>query len=66
MIIITIIMIIITIFWAHQHKAAGLKIKLSKITIVIIIRLHRSIAHVDAAYCYQPSSVVCQSVCLSH
>jgi len=26
--------IIIVIFWAHQHKAAGLKIKLSKIKMV--------------------------------
>jgi len=26
---------------------------------------HRSITYVDAAYCYRPSSVVCQSVGLS-
>jgi len=24
---------------------------------------HRSTTYVDAAYCYQPSSVVCRSVC---
>ena len=30
-----------------------------------IIRPHRSATYVHAAYCYQPSSVVCQSVCLS-
>jgi len=31
-----------------------------------ILRPHRSTTYVDAAYCYQPSSVVCLSVCLSH
>jgi len=30
-----------------------------------ILRPHRSTTYVDAAYCYQPSSVVCLSVCLS-
>ena len=30
-----------------------------------IIRLHRSTAYVDAAYCYRPSSVVFRSVCHS-
>jgi len=30
-----------------------------------MIRPHRSITYVDMAYCYQPSSVVCRSVCLS-
>jgi len=37
---------------------------------LVIIRLHCSTTYVDAAYCYRPSSVVCQSVylsvCLSH
>jgi len=28
-----------------------------------LIRLHRSTTYVDAAYCYRPSSVVCESVC---
>jgi len=28
------VIIVIIIFWAHQHKAAGLKIKLSKIKMV--------------------------------
>jgi len=28
-----------------------------------IFRLHHSTTYVDAAYCYQPSSVVCLSVC---
>jgi len=31
--------------------------------ILIIIRPHRSTMYIDAAYCYRPSSVVCQSVC---
>ena len=30
----------------------------------VIFRPHRSITYVDMAYCYQPSSVVCQSVTL--
>ena len=30
-----------------------------------IFRPHRSTTHVDAAYCYRPSSVVCLSVCVS-
>jgi len=29
-----------------------------------VIRLHRSTTHVDAACCYRPSSVVCQSVAI--
>jgi len=33
-------------------------------SVVCIIRLHCGTTYVDAAYCYQPSSVVCQ-VCLS-
>jgi len=36
------------------------------IIIIIIIRLHRSTTYVDAAYRYQPSSVVSLSVCVSH
>jgi len=28
------------------------------------VRLHLSTAYVDVAYCYRPSSVVCQSVTL--
>jgi len=32
---------------------------------VRIIRPHRSTTYVDATYCYQLSSVVCWSVCLS-
>ena len=32
---------------------------------IIFIRPHRSTAYVDAAYSYQPSSVVCLSVCQS-
>jgi len=36
-----------------------------QIRITAIIRPHRSTAFVDAAYCYRPSSMVCQSVCLS-
>jgi len=35
------------------------------IVIVIIITPHHSTTYIDAAYCYQPSSVVCLSVCLS-
>jgi len=35
------------------------------IILVIIIRPHRSSTYVDAACCYQPSSMVCLSVCLS-
>ena len=31
----------------------------------IIIRPHRTTTHVDAAYSYRPSSVVCRSVCRS-
>jgi len=31
---------------------------------IVIIRPHRSTMCVDAAYCYRPSSVVCQSACL--
>jgi len=27
------------------------------------MRLHHSTTYVDAIYCYQPSSVVCRSVC---
>jgi len=34
--------------------------------VYIIVRPHRSSTYVDAAYCYQLSSVVCLSVCLSH
>jgi len=34
-------------------------------TILTIIRPHRSITYVDAACCYQSSSLVCRSVCLS-
>ena len=30
---------------------------------IIIIRPHRSTTYIDAAYSYQPSSVVCRSVC---
>jgi len=33
-------------------------------TYIIIIRPHRSTTHVDAAYCYRPSSVVSLSVSL--
>jgi len=29
---------------------------------LVMIRPHRSITYVDAAYCYRPSSVVCRSV----
>ena len=32
---------------------------------IYIIRPHRSITYVDAAYYYRPSSVVCRSVCWS-
>jgi len=42
----------------------GLSI-LNKDGIIIIIRPHRSTTYVDAAYSYQPSSVVCRSVGLS-
>jgi len=31
-----------------------------------IFRPHCSTTYVDAACCYQPSTVVCWSVCLSH
>jgi len=31
-------------------------------SMVYIIRPHRSTVYVDAAYCYRPSNVVCQSV----
>jgi len=31
----------------------------------LLFRPHRSTTHVDAAYCYRPSSVVCRSVCRS-
>ena len=31
--------------------------------IIIIIRPHRSTTYIEAAYCYRPSSMVCQSVC---
>jgi len=34
------------------------------IEMMVIIRLHRPFYCVDAVYCYQPSSVVCRSVCL--
>jgi len=30
-----------------------------------VITPHRSTTHVDTAYCYRPSRVVCRSVCLS-
>ena len=33
-----------------------------KCTVFIVFRPHRSTTYVDAAYCYQPSSVVCRSV----
>ena len=33
--------------------------------ICLVFRPHRSTTYVDAAYCYQPSSVVCRSVCRS-
>jgi len=29
----------------------------------IVIRPHRSSTYIDVAYCYRPSSVVCQSIC---
>jgi len=32
---------------------------------VYIIRPHHSTTYIDAAYCYQPSCVVCRSVCMS-
>ena len=35
------------------------------VIIVIVIRPHHSTVYVDAACCYIPSSVVCQSVSLS-
>jgi len=35
------------------------------VIIIIIIRLHYSTTYVDAACCYRPSNVVCQSVCYS-
>jgi len=30
---------------------------------LVVVTTHRSITYVDAAYCYRPSNVVCQSVC---
>jgi len=32
---------------------------------VVVFRPHRSTTYVEAAYCYQPSSEVCRSVCRS-
>jgi len=36
------------------------------VTSIIITRPHHSTTYVDVVYCYQPSSVVCLSVGLSH
>ena len=48
----------------YQHTRFRLNI--NGMVCVSIIRPHRSTTHVDAAYCYRPSSVVCWlSVCLS-
>jgi len=40
-----------------------LKKLLTRWLVTIIIRSHHSTKYIDAAYCYQPSSVVCRSVC---
>ena len=46
----------------HVRRRCGLSVKL--LWPLVIIRPHCSTTYVDAAYCYKPSSVVCQSVCL--
>jgi len=45
------------------HKAAITILRIfSHIIKTTLFRLHRSNTYVNAAYCYRPSSVVCQSV----
>ena len=41
------------------------RVEIRLLFITIIIRPHCSTTYVGAAYCYRPSSVVCQEVCLS-
>jgi len=41
---------------------ATIRLGLTHILVMIIIRPHRSTTYVDAAYCYLRSSVVCRSV----
>jgi len=35
---------------------------MSEMCIIVAVRLHLSTLYIDAACCYQPSSVVCQFV----
>jgi len=56
------------IYWSRRIISITVIIIINIITIIvfiIIIKPHRSTTYIDAAYCYRPSSVVCQSVCLS-
>jgi len=49
------------LLWPRSPISAAAE--LLYIIVIIIIWPHRSTTYVDAAYCYQPSSVVCRSVC---
>jgi len=49
--------------WALAHILVIIIFLSFFIFYFIMIRPHRSITYVDAAFCYRPSSVVCRSVC---
>jgi len=44
---------------------AGVRAHMNHLNSLAFFRPHRSTTYVYAAYCYRPSSMVCQSVCLS-
>jgi len=52
-------------FCSFQQKIHSRSLLQAPQTDQPFFRPHRSTTHVDAAYCYRPSSVVCLSVCRS-